>query len=61
MLLQIQNDTGDTGSESPGHGIGHRNTRERLAVLYPSAHEFTATRKDGSCVVTIRIPFERKA
>ena len=58
VLLQVHNDASEDASKSGGYGIGHRNTRERLNVLYPSSHEFTIARTPGSYSVTIRIPFE---
>ena len=47
-------------SETEGHGIGMRNTRERLAYFYPGTHEFhAAAPADGGYQVTIQIPYER--
>jgi signal transduction histidine kinase len=44
-----------------GHGIGMRNTRERLCYFYPGAHDFVATEPEtGGYEVTIRIPYERQ-
>jgi hypothetical protein len=56
----------DTGSRRPdkvlpgGHGIGLKNTRERLAHFYPEGHAMTAQRLDtGGYEVAITIPYER--
>jgi sensor histidine kinase YesM len=44
-----------------GHGIGIRNTRERLSFFYPDAHDFTVIAPDtGGYEVTIHIPYERQ-
>jgi sensor histidine kinase YesM len=44
-----------------GHGIGIRNTRERLSYFYPGAHDFIAVEPEtGGYEVTIRIPYERQ-
>jgi sensor histidine kinase YesM len=49
-------------SVTQGHGIGLRNTRERLAFFYPGAHEFDAAPlAAGGYQVTIQIPYERAA
>lgn len=46
---------------SKGHGIGTRNTRERLSYFYPNAHEYTAREpENGGYEVTILIPYERQ-
>ncbi len=43
-----------------GHGIGMRNTQERLAYFYPDSYEFdVAAPDDGGFEVTIQIPYER--
>jgi hypothetical protein len=45
-----------------GHGIGMRNTRERLSFFYPNAHDFTVVAPEtGGYEVTIHIPYERQA
>jgi LytS/YehU family sensor histidine kinase len=42
----------------PGHGIGLKNTRERLAHFYPSSHDFAIRHPDdGGFEVTITIPY----
>ena len=55
----------DTGAEvtrqgqSDGHGIGLRNTRERLAYFYPGRFAMTAASLDaGGFEVSITIPYE---
>lgn len=46
----------------PGNGIGLKNTRERLAHFYEGAYSMEARpRETGGFVVTITIPYERKA
>jgi signal transduction histidine kinase len=43
----------------PGHGIGLKNTRERLAHFYPSSHDFAIRHPDdGGFEVTITIPYD---
>jgi hypothetical protein len=43
-----------------GHGIGLRNTRERLAHFYPDAYEMSAQPMEtGGFEVAISIPYER--
>lgn len=56
----------DTGSARPdnvqsgGHGIGLKNTRERLAHFYPQEHAMIAQPLDaGGFEVAITIPYER--
>lgn len=46
----------------PGNGIGLKNTRERLTHFYDDAYFMDARpRETGGFVVTIAIPYERKA
>jgi sensor histidine kinase YesM len=61
LQLQVKdNGPGSVRPSAPGHGIGLKNTRERLAHLYPSTHEFVITQPDGGGFeVTITIPYER--
>ena len=63
LWMQIRdNGAGVSTSPSKGHGIGIRNTRERLAYFYPNAHDFKAGGlATGGYEVTIEIPFERVA
>jgi sensor histidine kinase YesM len=45
-----------------GHGIGIKNTRERLSYFYPGAHEFvTSEPVAGGYEVMIAIPYERQS
>ncbi len=47
------------GSElPPGKGVGLRNTRERLAVLYGDAGGFSVRNRERGIEVTLRLPFE---
>lgn len=44
-----------------GHGIGIKNTRDRLSYFYPDAYHFTAIEPErGGYEVTIQIPYERQ-
>jgi sensor histidine kinase YesM len=44
-----------------GHGIGMKNTKERLSLFYPGAYEFVAREpEDGGYEVMIQIPYERQ-
>jgi sensor histidine kinase YesM len=46
-------------SHHEGHGIGQKNTRERLGHFYPGRHDFQAGHlADGAYEVSIIIPFE---
>lgn len=47
------------GSElPPGKGVGLRNTRERLSVLYGDAGGFSVRNRERGIEVTLRLPFE---
>jgi sensor histidine kinase YesM len=61
LWMQVRdNGCGPGGPSTEGHGIGMKNTRERLAYFYPGAHEFQAMAPaDGGYQVTIQIPYER--
>ena len=63
LCMQIRdNGAGVSATPSKGHGIGIRNTRERLAYFYPNAYDFKAGGlATGGYEVTIEIPFERVA
>jgi sensor histidine kinase YesM len=51
---------GQNGSVKPGHGIGLRNTRERLAHFYANDYDMKAQPlKTGGFEVAITIPYER--
>jgi len=57
----LRGSSGNGNGHEDGHGIGMRNTRERLAYFYPGAHEFVAVEPEaGGYEVTIRIPYERQ-
>ena len=48
-------------STNTGHGIGIKNTRDRLSYFYPDAYHFTAIEPErGGYEVTIQIPYERQ-
>ena len=65
LSLRVRdNGPGLNGSskKSDGHGIGIRNTRERLSYFYPGAYDFiTEEPATGGYEVTIRIPYERQS
>jgi sensor histidine kinase YesM len=49
----------ERSSNHEGHGIGQKNTRERLGHFYPGRHDFQAGHlPDGAYEVIIIIPFE---
>jgi len=50
--------SGSTGGDDNGNGVGLANTRERLAVLYAERQEVrTASLPDGGFSVQLRFPF----
>jgi two-component system, LytTR family, sensor kinase len=58
LALEVSN-TGSPNGRTPElvEGMGMRNTKERLAELYPGRYDFTVTvRPEGGAVATIRIP-----
>jgi hypothetical protein len=60
LWMQVRDNGAGPGHANNGHGIGIRNTRERLAYFYPKMHEFTAIAPEaGGYEVTIEIPFEK--
>jgi Histidine kinase len=51
----------DGASANTGHGIGIKNTRDRLSYFYPDAYDFAAIEPErGGYEVTIQIPYERQ-
>jgi hypothetical protein len=53
-------DNGPGKSQRAGHGIGLRNTEDRLARLYPRKYAFSSGAADsGGFEVAITIPYER--
>jgi len=55
------NGAGLAKTSTGGHGIGMRNTQERLTFFYPGRHNFHAVAPPtGGYEVTIQIPFERQ-
>ena len=42
----------------PGKGVGLRNTRERLHVLYGDTGGFSVRNRERGIEVTLRLPFE---
>jgi len=61
LWLQVRdNGLGEDSPQSTGHGIGLRNTQERLAYFYPGTHTLTAgPLSSGGFEVTIQIPYEQ--
>ncbi len=62
LTLRVRdNGPGTKGSLQDGHGIGMKNTRERLSYFYADDFDFTAIEPErGGYEVTIRIPYERQ-
>ncbi|HEU5217559.1 MAG TPA: histidine kinase [Gemmatimonadales bacterium] len=59
LVLEVHN-TGDPNGKQPVlvEGVGMRNTRARLAELYPGKHAFSVVvRPEGGAVASIRIPY----
>ncbi len=53
------NGPGSQNKSNPGHGIGLRNTEERLTHFYPKNHEFrSGDAESGGFEVSIIIPYE---
>ncbi|RDZ27449.1 sensor histidine kinase [Lysobacter silvisoli] len=50
----------ENGDLPPGKGVGLRNTRERLAVLYGDSGGFTVRNRRQGIEVELRLPFEAK-
>jgi LytS/YehU family sensor histidine kinase len=68
LRITIENDLGPeidkplTNGHRLTRGIGLRNTRERLQVLYGEAQNFSFTREAGlRAIVTLEIPFSETA
>jgi len=61
LLLHVRDSgRGQEGRVQNGHGIGLRNTRERLAHFYPGGYAMQAQPLDaGGFEVAIAIPYER--
>jgi sensor histidine kinase YesM len=62
LSLRVRdNGPGTKGSLQAGHGIGIRNTRERLSYFYADDFDLSAAEPErGGYEVTIRIPYERR-
>ena len=57
LLLQLDNPVADPAlGNAVGHGIGHRNVRARLALLFPGRHRFEAGPVPGGYRVQVRWP-----
>ena len=59
LLLTVEDDgAGALGDAAPREGVGLRNTRARLARLYPETHDLTIDRPSaGGFRVRVQIPF----
>ena len=59
LHLTVRNTGSPTAPAKPGHGIGLKNTRERLALFYGDNYEFrTGSLPSGGFEVFINIPYE---
>jgi len=63
LVLRVSDDGPGCGSLEgtelpPGKGVGLRNTRERLSVLYGDASGFSVRNRERGIEVTLRLPFE---
>ncbi len=59
-LRVLDNGPGTHGKPVPGHGIGLKNTRERLTHFYQDHYDLTITEPaNGGYEVAITIPYER--
>lgn len=60
QLRVMDNGPGSQGKQVSGHGIGLKNTRERLAHFYQDRYDLTITEPaNGGYEVAITIPYER--
>jgi len=60
-LRVMDNGPGTHGKPASGHGIGLKNTRERLAHFYQDRYDLTITEPaNGGYEVAITIPYERE-
>lgn len=58
LVLAVEDDGAGTRDGQPREGVGLRNTRARLARLYPEGYELLIDRpRDGGFRVRIEIPF----
>ena len=58
-LRVLDNGPGSSGKVAPGHGIGLKNTRDRLSHFYQDRYHLTITEPaSGGYEVSITIPFE---
>ena len=60
LRVSIHN-TGSTLAAQPGLGIGLRNCRERLAVLYGTNAHLDLVTEDSGVAATLSLPYERSA
>ena len=66
LVLSVIDDgsgcSGDVASgmvRGDGHGVGHRNTRDRLREMYGSAHAFTTgPAPGGGCEIRLELPMK---
>ncbi|HET9332829.1 MAG TPA: histidine kinase [Gemmatimonadota bacterium] len=58
LLLAVEDDGAGIQGDQPREGVGLRNTRARLARLYPEGYELVIDRpRDGGFRIRIEIPF----
>jgi LytS/YehU family sensor histidine kinase len=61
-VLAVEDDGAGARDGQPHEGVGLRNTRARLARLYPEGYELVIDRpRDGGFRIRIEIPFLTEA
>ncbi|WP_420147029.1 sensor histidine kinase [Spirosoma sp.] len=55
LRMRVVNTLGSAANQKGGAGTGIKNTRQRLALLYPDRHELTIQQTDKLFTVTLRI------
>lgn len=59
VVLKVSNTVPDSAGPTPGHGIGLRNVRDRLALMHDLQGQFDARQQQG--VYTVRMAFPLRA
>lgn len=60
LLIEVANETVAPGPSGGGHGVGLRNARERLALLYGPRASLEAGVEGGLFVARVRLPLEEQ-